>query len=139
MADRGDRFAGVHHVSREIDHGVAHPHPVRRIAARDDERVEITGLDSSSPCVRRDDGLPALTTVLEAGRRAYDCDRDAGSAQGFEGTGQLAVVEAFLDEHGDTLSRHESRFVHRRAFYLSPNIARSPGCDRVRTMIAVII
>src|SRR4051812_32840088 len=41
MTDGRHGLAGGHGVAYEIDHGMAHPHAIRRMAARNDDRVEV--------------------------------------------------------------------------------------------------
>ena len=77
VADGGDRLAGLHRVAHEIDHRVAHAHPVGRVAAGDDERVEILDARRAGREVRRDDRLAALAVVLGARRRPDDRHRGA--------------------------------------------------------------
>ena len=81
MADRGDRLAGLHRVAREIDHRVAHAHLVGRVAAGNDERVEVLHARGAGGEVGRDDGLAALAAVLGAGRRADDRRPSAPAAR----------------------------------------------------------
>ena len=53
VADGRDRFPRADHVAHEIDHGVAHAHPIGRVAAGDDDRVEFarTRLPAASVAV----------------------------------------------------------------------------------------
>ncbi len=55
-----DRLVGFHRVARQIDHRVPHAHLVRRVAARNHERVEIGHARGAGRDIRRDDGVPRL-------------------------------------------------------------------------------
>ena len=65
-----DRLAGLHRVAHEIDHRVAHPHRVRRVAAGNHERVEV--LHPRRPAARSavTTAVSALAVILGAGGRA---------------------------------------------------------------------
>ena len=53
VADGRDRLAGLHRVARQIDHRVPHAHLVGRMAAGNDERVEVLDLAPRRPRDRR--------------------------------------------------------------------------------------
>ena len=103
---------GFHRVAREVDHRVAHPHLVGRVAARNHQRVEILHPRRAGGEIRRDDGLAALAGELGAGRRSDDRDRRAGGAQRIERSGQLAIFELFLDQHRDALAGEHRSVAH---------------------------
>src|SRR5262249_23210905 len=90
------------------DHGVAHPHLVRRVAARNDQRVDILHLDRAGRHVGSGDCLAALAAVLDAGARTGHHDRDASRAQRFQWTGQLAIFELIFPQHRGRLARQRA-------------------------------
>jgi hypothetical protein len=120
VADRRDRLAGFHCVAREIDHRVAHAHPIGGVSARNDERVEILHACGAGGHVRRHDGFAALAGELRAGGGPDDRDGDAGVAQRLERPGQLAILEFLFDEQGYTRARGRGRVSHERNFTLMP-------------------
>ena len=104
VADGGDRLAGVHGIAREVDHRVAHAHLVGRVAAGNDERVEVLRCAPRRPRGPTSRRRRRACRGTRRPRRADDRDRRAGGSQRLERSGQLAIFEFVFDENRHALA-----------------------------------
>ena len=141
MADGGDGLSRADHVAHEIDHRVAHAHPIRRVAAGDDDRVELSGARFPRRQRRRD--LAAATAGIGGARnRSDEHHLEPGRANRVGGAVHRDVFELLLDEDGDTLSRLTAAVAH-AVWECIPNEGRqanrsgpSRACPLITRMLA---
>src|SRR5512135_953435 len=108
VADRGEDLPFLGGLRDEVHHRLVPPHVVGRVAAGDNDRVEIVGLDLIGGDVRLG-RVAVLRGVRLARARADDLDVAARLAEPEDRVPELQVLVELLDEDGDALA---SQVIH---------------------------